>query len=426
MSEYQTFREKGSSLSNITSIDPEKPSVVAKESLVELGIQVVVDTVEEHMEQEADILTGAAKGKHCDERLGNRHGYTSGHMVFNGQKIPISRPRIRALDGKEMSLSTYLWAQNPDSLNLNAVTLALSGVSTRKHETVVKTIAPVPEGMDTLGVSASAVSRRFVSMAQQKVVEINSRFLGDERYLVLYVDGVQESGHHVLVAMGLDAHGQKRILGIYEGSSENTAVVGALLDGLIARGFNTNRGLLAVIDGSKALQAAIEKTFSSKVQIQRCQVHKKRNVMDKLPDNKAKQVGQQMANAYNAENFTLAKASLATLATRLDFEGYNAAAASLREGLELTLTCIKLDIGADLRRTVSNTNPIESAFSTYEANAKRVKRWRNGQQVLNWMATGLLAAEAFFATVDSREDLKKLGNILEHHTRAFDVSHSAS
>lgn len=392
-------------------------------ALTQLGARLAIDHLMQVMEREADALAGAPKGQHCRDRRGIRNGYAPGYVIISNRKVEISRPRVRSLDGKtEFELTSYKQAQDQASLNAAALGLAIRGVSTREHSEIASLVSPTPQGMSAYGFSSSAISRRFVTEASKAVVEINNRQLGSTRYVVLYIDGTEEGGHHALVALGLTELGDKQILGLREGTSENAAVVRELLEDLVARGLPTDRGLFVVMDGGKALSSAVSEVLGKKAVVQRCQVHKRGNVIDKLPESKHASVTRRMTEAYNAKTYAGALKKLDGLATSLQREGYTEAAASLREGMEETLTCLTLSVDSELRKTISNTNPIESAFSIHEACAGRVKRWHHGQQVLNWVAAGLLKAEKAFQRVEVTGALRNLGEILERSIRAGELN----
>jgi transposase-like protein len=388
-------------------------------AMEELSVELALKHIEEEMELEADRLAGAAKGKHCRNRTGKRHGYATGYVIMHGRKIQIDRPRVRSLDNKtEFELASYLWAREHTALDMTALLLLHKGISTRAYKPAVDIVASIPDGICSSGMSRSAVSRRFVKRADQVVDEIMNRPLDGSRYLAVFVDGTQEGDHHVLVALGLTEHGEKSIIGLSEGSSENASVAGELLENLKRRGLRTDGGLLMVIDGAKVLHSAIGRVFGDEVLIQRCQVHKMRNVLEKLPDNKQTRVERVLAQAYRADGYVRAKVSLEIAADKLQLEGYQGAAASLREGMSETLTVLKLGVDPGLRKTLSNTNPIESAFSVHAACSKRVKRWRNGRQVLNWVGMGLLKAEDGFQRISNADGLSRLADVLTGHAQS--------
>lgn len=386
--------------------------------VLELGVHLSLAEVAEMLDEDADRLAGAPKGKHRADRVGRRHGYAEGSIVVGGKKVGIRRPRVRSLAGEELELPTYAWAQDPTVLEESSLRMMVLGVATRGYrEAVESPLCPIPEGVVVRGVSKSAVSRRFVARAEEALRGWLARSLAGQRYLVLYLDGVEEGGHHALVAMGVTETGRKEIVGIGEGSSENATVARELLEDLLARGLDVNRGLLVVLDGSKALAAAVEEVLGDRVLVQRCQVHKRRNVLEKLPTSRQAQVRREMEEAWRAEDASQAQAKLEALADRLEQEGYRQAAASLREGLPQTLTCLKLGVDPALSPSLTNTNPLESVFAKHAACARRVSRWRNGRQVVRWVGIALMRAERSLAPLGAQEALGDLARRLEEHAR---------
>ena len=391
-----------------------------RQGVLNMGVALALTQLTERMEDEANHIAGAPKGKHRKDRTGKRHGYANGYVIVGGAKMSLPRPRVRSLfNDHELKLPSYEWAQSPTALDEAALRMMVLGVATRSYKAAVDTLAPLSENLRVQGVSKSAVSRRFVTATQAAARELMCRSLSNTRYLVLYLDGVEEGGHHVLVAMGLTQSGEKEILGLWEGSSENATVARELLEDVQARGLDASRGLLIVLDGGKALSSAVKEVFGERVQIQRCQVHKERNVAGKLPQSEQAAVKQAMRNAWNAESASQAQADLEALADRLHHQGRHEAAASLREGLRQTLTCLKLDVDPVLMPSLTNTNPLESIFSVHEACAHRVKRWRNGRQVVRWVAMGLLGAEASFARIEASDALQRLAERLERDAGPF-------
>lgn len=395
--------------------DREAMSKMMEQGLDAFGTDLVIATVEQMLGEEANRVAGAPKGKHDGERAGQRHGHAKGYVVMHGRKIFIRRPRVRSFSDGELKLDLYKALQNVDQLELNTLDLIMSGVSTRKFIRVANAYDPIPSDIKDYSTSRSTISRRFSSTASKIAEEMTSRPLGDTRYLVIYIDGLERGGRHALVALGLTEDGSKETLGIGEGTTENATVVRELLEGMLARGLRIDQGVLVVIDGSKALASAVHEVFGQKALVQRCQIHKRRNVLQKLPEHKQARVEGKMVKAYHAGSYSHGKAMLEALADRLQSEGYAQAARSLREGLSETLTCVKLNVGSDLIGTLTNTNLIESAFSIHESCAGRVKRWRHGKQLVNWVAVTLSEAEKSFQPVDAKEALGQLGRALENH-----------
>ena len=363
---------------------------VAK-GLNEFTMQVGIAVVAALMEAEVTNLVGP-RGKHLpsDERAYYRHSYESGWVAMMGQKVHIERPRVRSKSPKgEVQLDTYAWAQEEGSISEAMLARILNGVSMRGYAETLD-----GESLEGYGTSKSRVSARFIRQMQIALQERLSQPLDGLDIVVLVVDGIRAGDHMILVAIGIDMDGHKHVLGLQEGATENEAAGKALLQDLVSRGLRCDQGLLVVIDGSKALRAAVRAVFGKAV-VQRCQVHKKRNVLDHLPESAKDWVGRKIQNAYMEPNYAIARQSLEALADQLEVE-YPGAASSLREGLEETLTLQRLGIPGLLRQSLASTNLIESAFSVAASKAHNVKRWRNGQQALQWVGAGLLEAERKF------------------------------
>lgn len=359
--------------------------------LDELVMRVGIAVLAAMMDAEVTALVGP-RGKHLpsEEREYYRHSYESGWVAIAGQKVHIERPRVRSKDPRgEVQLDTYAWAQQDDSISEAVIARILNGVSTRGYAETLE-----GESLEGYGTSKSRVSARFTRQMQIALQERLSQRLDGQDILALVVDGIKAGDHMVLVALGIDKDGHKHVLGLQEGATENEAAGKALLQDMVSRGLRSDQGLLVVIDGSKALRAAVRAIFAEAA-VQRCQVHKKRNVLDHLPESAQDWVGRKIQNAYIEPNYASAKQSLGALADQLEVE-YPGAASSLREGLEETLTLQRLGIPGLLRQSLASTNLIESAFSVASSKAHNVKRWRNGRQALQWIGAGLLEAEQHF------------------------------
>lgn len=386
---------------------------------VRAGLQVMHWMFEEELEAKV-----GPKGKHDPKRQASRHGTDDGEVVLGGRKLRIRRPRARTRDGKEVVLETYRQFQEEDPLNEAVVERMLRGVATRGYAGTLESLRPEEEQAVT-SVSKSAISRRFRRMTAERVRELLQRPLDALDLVAVVIDGVVVADHTVVAAIGVDIEGRKHLLGLWEGATENAAVCKALLDNLVERGLNATRGLLVVIDGSKALRRAVRDVLGPQAVVQRCQVHKLRNVLDHLPKEKHLWVRRKMAAAWAEPDAVQAEASLRALADALERE-HPGAAASLREGLEETLTINRLGLSATLRRHLRSTNIIESAISMARATARRVKRWRNGEQVLRWAAAGLLEAEARFRRLGGYRDLPLLRAALRREASTPLASEAAS
>jgi transposase-like protein len=256
----------------------------------------------------------------------------------------------------------------------------------------------VKDFQDAYGIKKSAVSEHFIEASREKVKQMRERPLGELRLCAVVIDGTPFKDRQMIVALGMGCDGTKTVLGLREGATENTAVVSGLLSELAERGLDFSVPRLYVLDGGKALQAAVRRHAGAAAFIQRCQVHKKRNVVDHLPDEHQADVKRKLQNAYAMKEYSQAKRALERLHREL-MDLNPSAARSLEEGLEETLTVHKLRVPDQLRRTLCCTNVIESAFSIIETVCRNVKRWRDGDQIERWVGSGLLVAEQQFRKV---------------------------
>ncbi len=353
------------------------------------------------LEAEVDSLAGR-KGRHDPDRQVYRWGSQGGYAVLAGKKIPLRRPRVRDREGREVALESYSRFQSPPRRQRSILKKLVHGISTRKYEQALEDFT------DGYGISRSAVSRELVQAARGMLRELCERRIDElGRLVVLMIDGQVFAGEHVIAALGVDETGRKHILGLVQGSTENSTVVQHLLDDLIERGLDPTQRMLSVLDGAKALHKAVKNTFGECCEVQRCQLHKRRNVADHLSDEYKRSVDQRMRTAYAMKNYKEATAQLLKTVAWLDRINVSAAA-SLREGLEETLTLHRLGLPEALRKSLSSTNLIESAFSVARDVTGRVKRWRGGDMRLRWSAAGLLEAEKNFRRVRGCKLMPKL------------------
>jgi transposase-like protein len=285
-------------------------------------------------------------------------------------------------------------------------------------------LEPLPEAVAVRGISKSAVSERFVYGTERKLGELTSRALSGLVLVALMIDGVHFGEHLVLAAVGVDARGDKHVLGLREGATENAAAGRALLADLVERGLATGRSLLIVIDGAKALHKAVVEVFGPHALIQRCREHKKRNVTEALPEHQRAAVRSAMNQAYATRDAKRARRLLDNLARRLEHQ-HPGAAASLREGLDETLSVIRLGLPENLERVVSSTNLIENLFSRVREIGRRVKRWQSGTMVLRWTAAGVLEAERGFRKIVGFRTLPILVAALRARDAQFERSPAA-
>jgi putative transposase len=343
------------------------------------------------MEEEVRHLAGERHQQH-EGRRAHRWGREDGYCVIDGQKVPIQKTRLRTKDKREQRLGSYELFQRSGPLQQGVWDKMMRGLSTRNYGAVVK------EFSNAYGIEKSAVSENFIEASREKVRQLMERPLGELRLCAVLIDGTPFKNRQMIVALGIGCDGRKTVLGLREGATENTTVVGALLSDLLERGLDFSTPRLYVLDGGKALHAAVRRHAGEAAFIQRCQVHKKRNVVDHLPEEHKANVRRKLQNAYAMVDYADAKRALERLHHEL-MHLNPSAARSLEEGLEETLTVHKLRVPDQLRRTLSCTNVIESAFSIVETVCRNVKRWREGDQIERWVGSGLLVAEQQFRKV---------------------------
>jgi putative transposase len=343
------------------------------------------------MEEEVRHLAGERYQQH-EGRRAHRWGKEDGYCVVDGQKVPIQKTRLRTKDKREQRLGSYELFQRSGPLQAGVWDKMMRGLSTRNYSAVVK------DFHNAYGVEKSAVSENFIEASREKVKQLMERPLGELRLCAVLIDGTPFKDRQMIAALGIGCDGTKTVLGIREGATENTTVVSSLLSELVERGLDFSTPRLYVLDGGKALAAAVRKHVGEAAFIQRCQVHKKRNVVDHLPDEHKADVRRKMQNAYAMADYADAKRALDRLHREL-MDLNPSAARSLEEGMEETLTVHKLRVPDQLRRTLCCTNVIESAFSIVETVCRNVKRWRDGDHIERWVGSGLLVAERQFRKV---------------------------
>jgi transposase-like protein len=319
--------------------------------------------------------------------------------------VTIRRPRVRDAKG-EVTLPTFVQIAAKDPLTARALEQMLVGVATRRY---ARSLEPI--GRARRGTSKSAVSRRFVAATQAQLEAWRTRSLRDLPLLALYLDGVHFGRHCLVIALGVDTQGQKHVLGVWAGSTENATVCRDLLTNLQDRGLPTDRSLLVIVDGSKALAKAITEVFGAAAWLQRCQVHKTRNILDYVPKADRPIVHAALRRAYQQPDPVAAKRLLLDLARRLDASA-PAAAASLREGLDETLTILALPGPARLHRSLASTNVIESLMSRLRATHRHVTRWRHEAMAVRWAAAGIREATRGFHRLFGARDLRPLLRVL--------------
>ncbi len=349
------------------------------------------------IDEEVECLVGP-RHSHDQKRQAYRWGSEEGHVIFAGRKVAIARPRVRSTDGNELPLRRYQSFRNPQRMQEAVEQKIVRRVSCRDYEGAIDDLC---EGY---GIDKSSVSRQWKAASTKKLKQVLERDLSGLGICVIFLDGKEFHDHTLITALGVDSEGQKHILGLWPGAMENAKVCGALLDELLERGLPEAEDYLFVIDGSKALQKAIQSRFGSQALIQRCRIHKERNIKSYLPKEKHKLLSLKLRKAWGMTEYAQAKKELYRIHDWLA-EINLAAAHSLEEGLEETLTVIKLKLPASLRRLFSQTNIIESAFSLTDDLCRNVKRWRDGNMAWRWAGTVLLEAEKRFRRIRGYRDM---------------------
>jgi transposase-like protein len=369
----------------------------AREGLLALAVGTGLQVLEVMLAEDVARLVGP-KGRHNPDRAAVRHGAEPGQVTLGGRRVRVRRPRVRSADGTgEVAVPTYQAFASTELLGHLALERMLAKLSTRRYPAGLEPVGAEVE-QAAAGTSKSAVSRRFVARTEHALTELLTQDLSGLDLVALLVDGIRVADHCCVVALGITIDGTKIPLALAEGATENATIVGDLLTGLRARGLDTTRPILVVIDGAKALRRAVTDVFDHPV-IQRCQLHKLRNLCDRLPDAVASVVAKRMRAAYHNPDPLVAQAELEALARELD-RSHPGAAASLREGLAETLTIGRLGVPPTLARTLRSTNTIESMIEICRDHAANVKRWQDGQMVLRWVAAGMGEAAKQFRRVN--------------------------
>ena len=376
--------------------------VDTRAELMELAVASGLQVLHTMLEDDRTAICGR-RYQHQANRQASRAGTVPSEVVLGGRKVQIRRPRVRT-EGEEVALPTFLAFADTDPLNRRVVEQLLVGVATRQYG---RSLEPTGAAIRTRGTSKSAVSRRFVAKTAAQLDAWRSTALDELDLVALVMDGVQVSEHCIVVALGIDATGRKYALGLWEGSTENTTMCQSLLANLQSRGLRTDRSLLVILDGSKALHRAVTQLFGRAALIQRCQVHKRRNVLDHLPERQRAWVRAMLNRAYSRSDVGTARRLLQDLARRLD-DQYPSAAESVREGLDETLTVLSFGISERLRHSLATTNAIESLLSRTRHVKRNVTRWRGGMMVVRWVAAGVLEATKGFRRLQGNADMPKL------------------
>jgi putative transposase len=391
-----------------------------KAELFELMVRSGLRVLDVMLEEDRTAVCGP-RYAHDATRAASRAGTVASEVVLGGRKVPVQRPRVRA-DGHEVALPTFQALTQLDPLNRRVLEQMLVGVTTRQY---ARSLEPLPDDVPSRGTSRSSVSRRFVARTTAQLHVWQTAPLDGLDLVALLLDGVHLGEHCLIVALGIAADGQKHALGLWEGATENATVCRSLLANLQGRGLRTDRSLLVILDGALALHKAVRMVFGEAALIQRCQVHKLRNILDHLPERERPATPAVVRRAYQAADIKTATRLLTDLAKRLERD-HPSAAGSVREGLEETLTVMTLQLSARLQRSLATTNAAESLLSRTRHVKRNVKRWRGGQMMLRWVAAGILEAVKGFRRLKGCGDMPKLVAALRARDQRLGLAESVT
>ncbi len=373
----------------------------AVESLAgEAGLLIMKALIDEEVEQRA-----GPRYEHIDDREAQRWGQEDGYVVFGGRKVAIKRPRLRGTKGGEIELERYRMFQADSKMEEDVTRRVVRGVSTRDYEGAIDHLC---EGY---GVQKSSVSRHWKAATAEELANLMERPLGDLDLVAIMIHGISFHDYLLVVALGITSEGEKKIIGIWDGATETAEVVMSLIRSLLDRGLSSDEQMFFVIDGSKALKKAIKTIFGDRAEIQRCQIHKERNVLSHLPENRQASVRRELRAAWGLVDFVEAKSELAKIVKRLD-DTSPGAAASLREGLDETLTLQRLKVPVKLWKSLRSTNLIEGSFARTTELCKNVKRWSSADMALRWASTMLCYAEKKFRKIFGYKEMPALLKVL--------------
>jgi len=378
-----------------------------KKGLLGFVQQMGMVVLSELLAAEAAQIAGP-KGKHLAGRTHHHWGTATTPICLGGRNVSVEHPRVRARGrgkGGEVILPSVEALRESDPLTSRVAEQIVLGVSTRGYE---RSLDPIDSSLDARGASKSNASRALIDATTEKLAAFVSRKLDDVDLVAMFIDGIEFAGHAVLIALGVTIDGPKVPLGTWAGPTENSTVVTALLHNLVDRGLRVEQSMLFVIDGAKAIRKALRDVFGDRAIVQRCQVHKARNVRDHLPESRRPYVARQIRDAYDSTTAATARKKLMQLASWLDSNGEDGAAASLREGLDETLTVMRLNLPGSLRRTFTTTNAIENLNGCLRRVARNVKRWKDEAMIRRWVALGIAEAQKGFRRVKGFKNMPSL------------------
>jgi putative transposase len=375
--------------------------------MIQALIPIALDKVEEVLQADVEVLAGRRYGREPSRADVHRWGRQWGSVYLSDQKVAVKVPRVRDMGRKvEIPLPGYQALQNPRRANDLALAKVLKGVSCRDYASCVEA---VPE---TFGLSASTVSRRFKRASVKKLQELMERDLSNYDLVALFMDGKTFGADEMVIALGITITGEKVILGFVQTATENEKVCTEFLRSLVERGLKFDQGILVVLDGAKGLHRAVKNVFSDRAAIQRCQWHKRENVVKYLPKEKQEIYRRKLQSAYEKPTYAKAKSALMKVRSELALLNQSAVG-SLEEGLEETLTLHRLGLVKELGQSFKTTNCIENLQSLVEGRTGKVDCWRNSEQKQRWLATTLLDLEPRLNKVQGYHHLKRLRTMIE-------------
>jgi len=390
-----------------------------KEGLLGMCADVGLMVMAQMLDAEMTARVGPKHAK-LPGRLANWHGSTDGPVVLGGRVLTVSRPRGRTVEGKEVELDTWAAFSSKDLLDRLTTERMLAGVATRRHGDVAE---PLSAQVETAAKATgrSSVSRRFKRATEAALAELMARDLSGLDVAVIMIDGLDVAGSCVVVALVITTDGTKVPVGLWLGDTENKTVVTALLADLSARGLSADGGLLAVLDGAKALTAGIKKVFGERARIQRCTLHKRRNVKGYLPKELGSKTDWRLARAFADADPAKGYETATRIAGELKAD-HPDGAASLLEGLEEMFTVRRLGVSGRLAATLTNTNCIESMISVARTTMGNVKHWKDGSMKKRWVAAGMLEAQRNFRRVRGCKEMPTLVAALRRTTAGETVT----
>jgi len=395
--------------------------IIGREQYAELELDAKVELirsfsalglmhVQDLLTEELRALAGVRYARKDEEQRGRRHGSNPGSIRLGGQRIPIRVPRVRSTEGGEIPLRSYTALSHGGDLDELLLKRVLYGISCRNYEAAAESIP------GAIGLSSSTVSRKFIEASATKLRELQERDLRGEDIVVLVLDGKTFATETMVVALGITITGEKRFLGFVETDTESEKVLTPFLRSLVERGLDPSQGLLVVLDGGKGLRAAVKKAFANRALVQRCQWHKRENVVGYLPKSEQVAWRQRLQRAYNRPTYEEASSALDHLHAELE-ERNQSAASSLAEGLDETLTLHRLGVYSLLGRSLKTTNSIESVNALIEERCAKVDRWQNSNQRQRWLATALLEVEPRLRKIKGYRHLAQLREALKRELK---------